>query len=90
MGLTPRLIGLIPTGPKLYKEPSAKSNKYIIQNALAHCCLAGKVNEGQKNKILDVRFADMCLCFSALNMPQQTNTLLSPSLRAGNGEIRSQ
>ncbi|KAM9844722.1 calmodulin-regulated spectrin-associated protein 2 [Aulostomus maculatus] len=41
------------TGPKLYKEPSAKSNKHIIQNALAHCCLAGKVNEGQKNKILD-------------------------------------
>ncbi|XP_056276934.1 calmodulin-regulated spectrin-associated protein 2 isoform X2 [Pseudoliparis swirei] len=41
------------TGPKLYKEPSAKSNKYIIQNALVHCCLAGKVNEGQKNKILD-------------------------------------
>uniref|UniRef100_A0A3B4FMK5 CKK domain-containing protein n=1 Tax=Pundamilia nyererei TaxID=303518 RepID=A0A3B4FMK5_9CICH len=39
--------------PKLYKEPSAKSNKHIIQNALAHCCLAGKVNEGQKNKILD-------------------------------------
>uniref|UniRef100_A0A3Q0T0R9 CKK domain-containing protein n=1 Tax=Amphilophus citrinellus TaxID=61819 RepID=A0A3Q0T0R9_AMPCI len=43
----------VPTGPKLYKEPSAKSNKHIIQNALAHCCLAGKVNEGQKNKILD-------------------------------------
>lgn len=41
------------TGPKLYKEPSAKSNKHIIQNALAHCCLAGKVNEGQKNRILD-------------------------------------
>ncbi|XP_053325751.1 calmodulin-regulated spectrin-associated protein 2 [Spea bombifrons] len=41
------------TGPKLYKEPSAKSNKYIIQNALTHCCLAGRVNEGQKNKILD-------------------------------------
>uniref|UniRef100_A0A673N095 Calmodulin-regulated spectrin-associated protein 2-like n=1 Tax=Sinocyclocheilus rhinocerous TaxID=307959 RepID=A0A673N095_9TELE len=41
------------TGPKLYKEPSAKSNKHIIQNALAHCCLAGRVNEGQKNKILD-------------------------------------
>ncbi|XP_037538210.1 calmodulin-regulated spectrin-associated protein 2 [Nematolebias whitei] len=41
------------TGPKLYKEPSAKSNKHIIQNALAHCCLAGKVNEGQKHKILD-------------------------------------
>ncbi|KAJ7332411.1 hypothetical protein JRQ81_014591 [Phrynocephalus forsythii] len=41
------------TGPKLFKEPSAKSNKHIIQNALAHCCLAGKVNEGQKNKILE-------------------------------------
>ncbi|XP_062251632.1 calmodulin-regulated spectrin-associated protein 2a [Platichthys flesus] len=40
-------------GPKLYKEPSAKSNKHIIQNAMAHCCLAGKVNEGQKNKILE-------------------------------------
>ncbi|KAM4738524.1 calmodulin-regulated spectrin-associated protein 2a isoform 3-T3 [Anableps anableps] len=41
------------TGPRLYKEPSAKSNKHIIQNALAHCCLAGRVNEGQKNKILE-------------------------------------
>ncbi|KAG8436564.1 hypothetical protein GDO86_007611 [Hymenochirus boettgeri] len=41
------------TGPKLYKEPSAKSNKYIIQNALSHCCLAGKVNESQKNKIIE-------------------------------------
>ncbi|NWZ71177.1 CAMP2 protein, partial [Acrocephalus arundinaceus] len=41
------------TGPKLFKEPSAKSNKYIIQNALAQCCLAGKVNEGQKKKILE-------------------------------------
>ncbi|XP_005997782.1 calmodulin-regulated spectrin-associated protein 2a isoform X2 [Latimeria chalumnae] len=41
------------TGPKLYKEPSAKSNKHIIQNALAHCCLAGRVNEAQKKKILE-------------------------------------
>ncbi|XP_041745614.2 calmodulin-regulated spectrin-associated protein 2 isoform X2 [Coregonus clupeaformis] len=41
------------TGPKLYKVPCAKSNKHIIQNALAHCCLAGKVNQGQKNKILE-------------------------------------
>lgn len=45
----------VAAGPKLYKEPSAKSNKHIIQNALAHCCLAGKVNEGQKRKILEVR-----------------------------------
>lgn len=51
----------LPPGPKLYKEPSAKSNKHIIQNALAHCCLAGKVNEGQKTKILDVRLAFLWL-----------------------------
>lgn len=41
------------TGPRLYKEPSAKSNKFIIHNALSHCCLAGKVNETQKNKVLE-------------------------------------
>ncbi|XP_042251571.1 calmodulin-regulated spectrin-associated protein 1-B-like isoform X2 [Thunnus maccoyii] len=40
-------------GPKLFKEPSSKSNKPIIINAIAHCCLAGKVNEGQKNFILE-------------------------------------
>ncbi|XP_030063469.1 calmodulin-regulated spectrin-associated protein 1 isoform X2 [Microcaecilia unicolor] len=41
------------TGPKLYKEPSSKSNKHIIHNAISHCCLAGKVNESQKNSILE-------------------------------------
>uniref|UniRef100_A0A4W5NJ95 Calmodulin regulated spectrin associated protein family member 3 n=1 Tax=Hucho hucho TaxID=62062 RepID=A0A4W5NJ95_9TELE len=41
------------TGPKLYKEPSFKSNKFIIHNAIARCCLAGKVNEPQKNKIVE-------------------------------------
>ncbi|XP_031755185.1 calmodulin-regulated spectrin-associated protein 3 isoform X2 [Xenopus tropicalis] len=41
------------TGPRLYKEPSAKSNKFIIHNALSHCCLAGKVNESQKIKVLE-------------------------------------
>lgn len=56
----------LPPGPKLYKEPSAKSNKHIIQNALAHCCLAGKVNEGQKNKILDVCFVFLYLYFNLL------------------------
>ncbi|KAK5852415.1 hypothetical protein PBY51_023884 [Eleginops maclovinus] len=40
-------------GPKLFKEPSSKSNKPIISNAIAHCCLAGKVNESQKNVILE-------------------------------------
>ncbi|XP_062929664.1 calmodulin-regulated spectrin-associated protein 1-B isoform X3 [Mobula hypostoma] len=41
------------TGPKLFKEPSSKSNKSIIHNAITHCCLAGKVNEPQKNSILE-------------------------------------
>uniref|UniRef100_A0A4W5KC10 CKK domain-containing protein n=1 Tax=Hucho hucho TaxID=62062 RepID=A0A4W5KC10_9TELE len=42
------------TGPKLFKEPSFKSNKFIIHNALSRCCLAGKVNETQKNKMVEV------------------------------------
>ncbi|KAG7263621.1 hypothetical protein CRUP_012856 [Coryphaenoides rupestris] len=41
------------TGPKLYKEPSFKSNKFIIHNAISRCCMAGKVNEPQKNKIVE-------------------------------------
>ncbi|XP_041428266.1 calmodulin-regulated spectrin-associated protein 1-like isoform X2 [Xenopus laevis] len=41
------------SGPKLYKEPSSKSNKPIIHNAIAHCCLAGKVNEAIKNSTLE-------------------------------------
>ncbi|XP_038637452.1 calmodulin-regulated spectrin-associated protein 1-B isoform X3 [Scyliorhinus canicula] len=41
------------TGPKLFKEPSSKSNKPILHNAISHCCLAGKVNEAQKNSILE-------------------------------------
>lgn len=45
-------------GPRLYKEPSAKSNKFIIHNALSHCCLAGKVNEPHKNRILEVSLAE--------------------------------
>ncbi|XP_030636188.1 calmodulin-regulated spectrin-associated protein 3 [Chanos chanos] len=41
------------TGPRLFKEPSFKSNKFIIHNALSRCCLAGKVNEAQKNRIVE-------------------------------------
>lgn len=62
------------TGPKLYREPSAKSNKHIIQNALAHCCLAGKVNEGQKNKILDVGFSTLQLCSLLYQSHSELNT----------------
>lgn len=48
-------VVVVTVGPKLFKEPSAKSNKPIIHNAISHCCLAGKVNEPQKNSILEVR-----------------------------------
>uniref|UniRef100_A0A8C7MFI3 Calmodulin regulated spectrin-associated protein 1b n=1 Tax=Oncorhynchus kisutch TaxID=8019 RepID=A0A8C7MFI3_ONCKI len=44
------------TGPKLFREPSSKSNKPIIFNAISHCCLAGKVNEPQKNTLLEVNY----------------------------------
>lgn len=46
--------GCLCPGPRLFKEPSFKSNKFIIHNALSRCCLAGKVNEAQKNKIVEV------------------------------------
>lgn len=53
-------LGLVFLGPKLFKEPSSKSNKPIIHNAISHCCLAGKVNEPHKNSILEasVKFHD--------------------------------
>ncbi|XP_060927937.1 calmodulin-regulated spectrin-associated protein 1-B-like [Limanda limanda] len=41
------------TGPKLFKELSAKSNKQLIHNAISHCCLAGKVNEQRRSQILE-------------------------------------
>lgn len=50
-------------GPKLFKEPSFKSNKFIIHNALSRCCLAGKVNETQKNKIVEV--GGFCILLSS-------------------------
>lgn len=49
---------LFAEGPKLFKEPSSKSNKPIIINAIAHCCLAGKVNESQKNAVLEASVSE--------------------------------
>nr|XP_032802805.1 calmodulin-regulated spectrin-associated protein 1-like [Petromyzon marinus]XP_032802806.1 calmodulin-regulated spectrin-associated protein 1-like [Petromyzon marinus] len=40
------------TGPRLFVEPSSKTNRSLVQNAVSHCCLAGKVNENQKLKVL--------------------------------------
>lgn len=82
-------------GPKLYKEPSAKSNKHIIQNALSHCCMAGKVNEAQKNKILEVTdflketcFYCYCLHYSPFLYFCFLFIFHAFFLLAGNGKIR--
>ena len=48
------MVSVLVAGPKLFKECVSKSNKPIIHNAITHCCLAGKVNEAQKNTILEV------------------------------------
>lgn len=40
-------------GPKLFKKPSAKSNRLIIHNAIRDCCLPGIVNEDVQRKVLD-------------------------------------
>lgn len=62
LGLLIFFYGLFATGPKLFKEPSSKSNKPIIINAIAHCCLAGKVNESQKNAVLEASVSPKIHC----------------------------
>lgn len=75
---------LFAKGPKLFKEPSSKSNKPIIINAIAHCCLAGKVNESQKNAVLEasvpvkIYCGDYCCCYCfqfSLVLPHNTEMM---------------
>nr|CAB3227525.1 calmodulin-regulated spectrin-associated protein 1 [Phallusia mammillata] len=40
------------SGPKLFKQLISKSNRALINNALNHCCLPGKVNETVRKKTL--------------------------------------
>jgi len=40
------------TGPRLFKELKAKTNKNLIRNAITFSCLPGKVNENNRQKIL--------------------------------------
>ena len=40
------------SGPRLYVQPSQRTNKKIIANSLSQCCLAGAVNKDLKNKVL--------------------------------------
>ncbi|XP_017019851.1 patronin isoform X44 [Drosophila kikkawai] len=41
------------TGPKLYKQPAAKSNRGIILNAVEYCVFPGVVNREAKQKVLE-------------------------------------
>ncbi|XP_041069409.1 uncharacterized protein LOC121291862 isoform X2 [Carcharodon carcharias] len=41
------------TGLKLFRKPSAKSNRLILHNALTYCCLAGKANESQRGQVIE-------------------------------------
>ncbi|XP_065368107.1 patronin isoform X10 [Calliphora vicina] len=40
-------------GPKLYKQPAAKSNRGIILNAVEYCVFPGAVNRDAKQKVLE-------------------------------------
>ncbi|XP_031621002.1 patronin-like [Contarinia nasturtii] len=40
-------------GPKLYKQPTTKSNRGIILNAVEYCVFPGVVNRDAKQKVLD-------------------------------------
>ncbi|XP_055310764.1 patronin isoform X43 [Sitodiplosis mosellana] len=40
-------------GPKLYKQPTTKSNRGIILNAVEYCVFPGVVNREAKQKVLD-------------------------------------
>ncbi|XP_023172505.2 patronin isoform X22 [Drosophila hydei] len=41
------------SGPKLYKQPAAKSNRGIILNAVEYCVFPGAVNREAKQKVLE-------------------------------------
>ncbi|XP_070491313.1 patronin isoform X14 [Chironomus tepperi] len=41
------------TGPRLYKQPAAKSNRGILLNAVEYCVFPGVVNRDAKQKVLE-------------------------------------
>ncbi|XP_065911733.1 calmodulin-regulated spectrin-associated protein 1-B-like isoform X2 [Dysidea avara] len=42
------------SGPQCYVQPSIKSNKKIISNAISHICLAGAVNTDARQKVIQI------------------------------------
>jgi len=45
---------MLSLGPQCYVQPSIKSNKRIISNAISHICLAGAVNTDARQKVIQV------------------------------------
>lgn len=41
------------TGPRLYKQPTTKSNRGIMLNAVEYCVFPGTVNKEAKRRVLD-------------------------------------
>lgn len=41
------------SGPRLYKQPAAKSNRGILLNAVEYCVFPGVVNRDAKQKVLE-------------------------------------
>lgn len=65
------------SGPRLYKQPAARSNRSIILNAVEYCVFPGVVNREAKQRVLEeitrsesknflVLFRDGGLTFRAL------------------------
>ncbi|XP_017837885.1 patronin isoform X35 [Drosophila busckii] len=51
--LTANAFNMDYSGPKLYKQPAAKSNRGIILNAVEYCVFPGAVNREAKQKVLE-------------------------------------
>lgn len=43
----------VTTGPRLYKQPTTKSNRGIMLNAVEYCVFPGVVNKDAKQKVLE-------------------------------------
>ncbi|XP_026472214.1 patronin-like isoform X2 [Ctenocephalides felis] len=53
-------------GPRLYKQPLAKSNRNIMLNAVEYCVFPGAVNETAKRRVLDEMMRSECKHFLIL------------------------
>ncbi|KAG0727113.1 Patronin [Chionoecetes opilio] len=49
----PLWTSMVGLGPRLYKQPAAKSNRTIILNAVEYCVFPGVVNQANKHRVLE-------------------------------------